>query len=149
MNAKTRFWWQWLVVVTVLITLFGLSMVLMPSIIRQLFSVVILSSPEAIDSFGDPAVAYLTLTQGVLGAVMFGWGIALLFVLFGSFRRGLKEGWLTVAVSVAAWFISDTAFSLWTGFWQNAALNTIFLLAFAVPLLTTYPSFAMNKERWS
>ena len=25
--------------------------------------------------------------------------------------------------TVAAWFIPDTTFSLWSGFWQNAVLN--------------------------
>ena len=32
------------------------------------------------------------------------------------------EGWQIIAVSVAAWFIPDTTFSLWSGSWQNAVL---------------------------
>ena len=146
MDTKTKFWWQWLVVVTVIVSLFGISMVIMPELIRQFFSLVIFSSPGIIGSFGSPAVSYITLTHGVLGAVMFGWGVALLFILFGSFRRGAREGWLTVAVSVTAWFVPDTIFSLWTGFWMNAILNTIFVLAFAIPLIATYRSFADNRN---
>ena len=72
---------------------------------------------------------------------MFGWGVALLFVLLGPFRRGSREGWLTLTVSLLAWFVPDTAFSLWSGFWQNAALNAIFAVLFAVPLGATYHAF--------
>jgi uncharacterized membrane protein YqaE (UPF0057 family) len=39
--------------------------------------------------------------------------------------------------SVAVWFIADTAYSLSSGFWQNAVLNTLVLVVFAVPLAAT------------
>ena len=42
---------------------------------------------------------------------------------------------------MVAWFIPDTAFSLWTGAWQNAALNFMLLALFAVPLAATYREF--------
>jgi hypothetical protein len=31
--------------------------------------------------------------------------------------------WLIVSLPLVAWFIPDTAFSLWSGFRQNAVLN--------------------------
>lgn len=37
-------------------------------------------------------------------------------------------------VSLVAWFIPDTAYSLLSGFWQNAVLNAGFVLLFAIPL---------------
>ena len=49
----------------------------------------------------------------------------------------LCEGWNLIATPVVAWFIPDTAFSLWTGFWQNAVLNAVFALLFAIPLIAT------------
>ncbi len=70
--------------------------------------------------------------------MIFAWGVALLFVVLGPLRRGSREAWLTYTVSVAAWFVADTAFSLWTGFWQNALLNSVFALALAIPLAGTY-----------
>ncbi len=97
--------------------------------------------PGRIATFGTEAVAYISLVHAVLGAVMFGWGLALLFVVRGPFALGAKEGWRIVALSVAAWFIPDTAFSLWSGFWQNAVLNAVFLALFATPLAATYRVF--------
>jgi len=141
LSGRTFFWWRWLVAVTVGVMLFGISMVLMPGLIRQVFSLLLYSSSQRISTFAEPAVAYITLMHGVLGAVMFGWSVALLLVLFGSFRRGKREGWRILAISLTAWFVPDTVFSTWSGFWQNAVLNLILAVLFAIPLAATYKAF--------
>src|SRR5574341_1614676 len=135
--AHFVFWWRWLVVVTLGVLFFGISMVIAPDFTREFFGLLLFSSPDSISAFGAPAVAYITFVHGVLGAVMFGWGIALLLVLLGPFRHHSKHGWLTFVVSLLAWFVPDTALSLWSGFWQNAALNAGIAVLFAIPLATT------------
>jgi hypothetical protein len=132
------FWHRWLVVVTLGLMAFSLSMVLAPGLTRQIFGLLIYASPEGINAFGGGAVAYISLVHAVLGAVMFGWGAAMLFLVLGPLRRKSFEAWLTLAVSLTAWFVPDTAFSLWSGFWQNAAFNCVFMLLFAIPLAATY-----------
>ena len=134
-------WFYWLLLVVVGVMLAGISMILAPGLIRQTFSSLLYASAGAIDSdFNAPAIAYVTLLHGVLGAVMFGWGAALLLVLLGPLRRGSREGWTIFAVSLVAWFVPDTLFSLWTGFWQNATLNLLSALLFAIPLVATFKS---------
>jgi hypothetical protein len=137
MKNSAFFWWRWLIVVTVGVMLFGLVLVVVPGLTRQLFSILVFSSSDHITAFGEPAVSYITLVHGVLGAVMFGWGVALFCILLGPFRRGSREAWLTLAISLAAWLIPDTTLSLWLGFWQNAVLNAVLALLFAVPLAAT------------
>jgi hypothetical protein len=68
---------------------------------------------------------------------MFGWGIALVLVVRGLVARGSRLGWQIVAVSAGAWFVADTSFSVWSGFWPNVLLNLVFLVLFAVPLVAT------------
>ena len=119
----------------------GVGMVLAPGLIQQAFSLLIYSSTDHISTFGKDAVAYISLVHAVLGAVMVGWGAALLYIVVGPFRRLAKEGWHLLAVSIAAWFIPDTVFSLWSGFWQNAVLNLVFCVLFAAPLAATYRAF--------
>ena len=140
MNGNETFWRGWLVVVTLGVMLFGLSMVLVPGLIRQFFGMLVFSSPGSLDAFDDRAIAYITLVHGVLGTVMFGWCIALLCIILGPFRRCSFEAWLTVTISLGAWFVPDTLFSLWTHFWQNAVLNGALIVLFAVPLAATYRS---------
>lgn len=140
------FWFRWLVVVIVGAMLFGISMVLSPDFIRRFFGLLFYTSANGLDNrFGIAAIAYITLVHGVLGAVMFGWGMALLMILLGPFRRGSREGWLILSVSLAAWFVPDTLFSLWTGFWQNAVFNLLFALLFAIPLAATYGEFRNDR----
>ncbi len=138
MRREAFFWWLWLVVVSGGVVAAGLVMVLMPALTRRLFSLLVFASPETIDGFGALPARYVALAHGVLGAVMVGWGAALLVVLFGSFRRGAREAWSIVAVSVAAWFVPDTALSLATGFWQNAVLNVVVAALYIVPLAATW-----------
>ena len=141
LTAPSLFWWRWLIVTTVFVLVFSLAMVAIPVPVMRMFSLLYYSSPESIATFGAPAVAFIMLLQGVLGAVMFGWSAALLLVLLGSFRRGSREGWTIIAVSLAAWFIPDTTISLLSGFWQNAVFNLVFLVFFAIPLAATHRTF--------
>ncbi len=141
MQKNLLFWWRWLVIATCAVLVFGLSMVILPGPTQKMFNYIYLSSPQGKSIFAEDAAAYITFISAVLGAVMFAWSTTFLYVLYGPFRRGEKEGWRTVAVSLVAWFIPDTTFSLWSGFWQNAILNTLLFALFAVPLVATYNMF--------
>ncbi len=115
----------------------GLGMVLAPDLARQAFGLLLYANARGIAEFDAAALPYISLLHGVLGAVMFGWGTTLLLVIRGSFLRGSRESWNTLAIAVSAWFVPDTALSLWTGFWQNALLNVAIALIFAIPLAAT------------
>ena len=135
-NVVPLFWYRWLHVAIVVVMAFGIAMVLAPDPIRAFFGMLIYASPDAIQTrFGPAANAYIVLVHAVLGAVMFGWGVLMLLVLRGPFRRGEREGWIMIALSLLAWWLPDTVFSLYAGFWQNAVLNAAFFAMFAVPLV--------------
>jgi len=136
-NVRTGLWWRWLIVVTAGVALGGLAMAAAPGPTRAAFGLLVYASPSAIDRFGPEAVHYIDVTHGVLGAVMAGWGVAMLLVLFGPFRRGSREAWWAIAAPVAVWFVADTAMSLAHGVWQNAVLNTAVAVLYAVPLAAT------------
>jgi len=140
MEGRVLFWWRWLVVVTIGIVGFGLSLVVAPDLARRGFGLLVYSSSDGIDKLGARAVEYIDLAHGVLGAVMVGWGVVLLFALFGPFRHGSRDGWRALVASLAIWFVVDTTISLWTGFWQNAVLNAVIAVLYAVPLAATYRS---------
>lgn len=143
MNTQKSFsfWMYWLVSASAIVMLFGLGMVLLPGFIQQFFSLALYGTPLKIASFDGPAIAYITVLHGVLGATMFGWGVSLMVILFTLFRQGKLAGWWGLVLSIMAWFIPDTLFSLWTGFWQNAILNLGFVVLFALPLAATYRAF--------
>ena len=135
------FWLRWLLAATVGVMVFGTALVVARVPARLGFSWLVYADPGRIGEFGAAAVAYIELLHAVLGAVMLGWGVALLCVVRGPFARGERAGWWLVAMSIAAWFVPDTAYSLASGFWQNAVLNVVFMALFAAPLARTYRAF--------
>jgi hypothetical protein len=109
-------------------------LVVVPAIARQGFSLLVYSSSSRLDNFGPEQVRYISLSHAVIGGVMVGWGVALLLVTRELLAKGSRMGWNLIAISLGAWFIPDTTYSLLSGYWQNAALNIVFLALFALPL---------------
>jgi len=146
-RPQHRFWTGWLAAATVVMTLFGLALVVAPGLAREGFSLLIYTSSEQIGRFGPEAAAYVELALAVMGSVMVGWGVALLFIIRGPMRRNPAEGIRIFAISLLCWFVPDTAFSLISGFWQNAVLNLAFAFLFGVPLvaLATRPRTAAGE----
>ena len=140
-----RFWQRWLVVASAVVAVFGLLLVVLPSFARWLFGMLLFGSAQGIAELGAAAQPYLVLVHGVLGAVMFGWSIALLLVIVGPFARREWEAWRAIAASLACWFALDTALSLFTGFWPNALLNVALAVLFALPLAATYDVFRRQR----
>jgi len=132
-----KFWVNWLLAVAAGVAIFGLVLVVAPALTRQGFSLLVYASPSRIDAFGQEQVRYISLAHAVIGGVMAGWGTALFYVTKTLFARGSRIAWNLVAVSVLAWFVPDTSYSLLSGYWQNAVLNTAFLALFALPLWAT------------
>lgn len=109
---------------------FGAVLMLMPSLTRAGFSLLIFGDARAMDLWPEPARWYATFLHCVLGAVMLGWAMGFLVAL----RQAVPNAWWVVASSVAAWYLPDTGYSLAVGAWQNAVLNTGFALLFAAGL---------------
>ena len=130
-------WTVWLTAASMGVALFGLSLVLAPALALQGFSLLAYGNPGRLQELGGEAARYISLAHAVLGAVMFGWGLMLVAVVRRLLAQGSKLGWQLVAGSLFAWFVPDTAYSLISGYWQNAVLNIGFALLFAVPLAAT------------
>jgi hypothetical protein len=117
---------------------FSLGMVLAPGLLHQFFNSVLFATAQVPTDFDPAANAYIFFVYGILGAVMIGWMVALLFILLSGFRCKQRWAWYAIATSIVIWFAIDSSMSLVTGFWQNAAFNLVFLLAFSIPLVATY-----------
>lgn len=133
-------WIDWLLAVSAGVVVFGLILVLAPSFARHGFSLLVYATPYRIDTFGQEQVSYISLSHAVLGGVMAGWGSALFYITRHLLARGSKLAWNLLALSLGAWFVPDTSYSLLSGYWQNAVLNTVFLLLFGTPLVALRPT---------
>jgi len=141
-----RIWIRWLYGVTFAIMLLGESMVLMPGVAREFFSLLFYFAPGQFQArYPAEANEYILFAHGVLGAVMLGWGVSMFLIIRGPFQRRDSGGWALLAAPMLVWFAADTGFSLYTGFWQNAILNSALLLLFAIPLAATRRYFRREK----
>lgn len=143
-NAATNiplFWINWLSFATVFTMLFGLLMALFPGITLQGFGLMIFKNADQFSAFDPMATAYIELAHAVMGAVLFGWGALMFMGVRKWMTKGIKEAWSMLALSVLLWYVPDTIFSLASGFWQNAVLNTGFAFLYAVPLFALQPHF--------
>ena len=144
MNASqlpSLIWITWLSLTSFGVVIFGLVLVVFPGLSLRGFSFLLYSDPQKLASFSADAIRYIELLHAVLGSVMVGWGVALMIIVRKWFAMGVRVGWQIIVASVLVWFLPDTVFSLWSGFWQNAMLNLSFLILFLVPLVATYRTF--------
>jgi hypothetical protein len=130
-----------LLTATVVVTvLFGLVLVLLPGLTQSLFGLMVYGRQGFPPSFAPEALDYVRLAHAVMGASIVGWFLLLLWVVRTQLARGVPGSWQAVAGSVAAWYVLDTSFSLLSGFWQNAVLNTGLLLLLLPGLVLSRPS---------
>ncbi|MGB5952717.1 MAG: hypothetical protein WBG57_09445 [Ornithinimicrobium sp.] len=113
---------------------YGAVMVLAPSPAAGLFAALGFGMAEG-GITGGPARSYVLFISGVLGAVLVGWMVLIVMVITGSETTGHSSPRRAVAVSLGAWFVLDTGFSLVVGQWQHALFNVAFLTALGLPLL--------------
>lgn len=133
-SRPPRLWILWLLGATAGVVAFGAVLVLLPALARQGFSAMLYAKPGFIEAWEPEAVRYVSLAHAVMGGVMVGWGTALFMLTRVLLARGSRVAWQIIVVSVAAWYLPDTGYSLLSGYWQNAVLNTVFAALFAVPL---------------
>jgi hypothetical protein len=135
------FWWRWLLVVNTGVLLFGLGFIVVPDLMYNFFDRILFWDAAPKISFTTDTISFVKFAYGVLGAVMVGWAVSLFYILLVPFRRREREAWLGVSLSVTVWYVVDSIWSVATGFYENALLNTGFFILFIIPLAATYRHF--------
>ena len=130
----TRFWRTWLKIWCGAVVAFGAVLTLGASAatdapVRALL--VMLGGSEV------SMTAPLRFAVALMGAVTLGWGVTLYAVSSSDAREGEASArlWRWTLGAVLGWYVVDSTLSVLTGFGLNAASNTIFLVAFLVPVL--------------
>ena len=125
------------------VAVLALSAVLLlaPSLGEAVFNVVYFQQPGSPVPVPPESQGYIRFANGIIGAVMAGWMVAIILLARGAFLAGERQGWHAIAWPLACWFLIDTAFSLAHGVWGNVALNTATALMFGVPLMASRRHF--------
>ncbi|NTW54906.1 MAG: hypothetical protein HGB15_09165 [Chlorobaculum sp.] len=138
------FWFRWLQVATIGIILYGAGLIVMPGLTLDFFSLIFFGKTGGFQAQYPTAIDYIRFIHGDLGSIIFGWGVTCYMILNGPFRRVEPGGWEMLALPLAAWFVTASAHSVYTGYWQNIIFNIVFLSLYTIPLAATRKYF--NKK---
>lgn len=131
----TPFWQYWIKATCVTLGLLGLILAggaidATAGPARLYFQMI--GSPEQLDL--NP---HMQVTLGVLGGVCIGWSIT----FFATFQaahalngEAAAKVWRLTLIGLTAWYIVDSSLSVATGFWPNAAVNTLFFASLVYPI---------------
>ena len=86
-------WTIWLTAAAMAVAVFGLFLVLWPTLALQGFSLLVYGDPGRLQALGGETARYISLAHAVLGAVMLGWGLMLVAVVQRLLAHGSKLGW--------------------------------------------------------
>jgi len=108
-----------------LIAAMGSCYVLVATLFPSLSGAIFLFSPDhSAADVGQAGMDMILALSAVFGATMIGWGITIVY-LADHFSRGARR---FLTLGVLAWYVTDSAGSLWNHLGHNAILNTVFLL---------------------
>lgn len=138
-----NFWQKWLFGVSLLITLFGLTLAFFGQ--SPMFNVFFNQPLAAIfwpeQGIPETVLAYQAWMYGLLGAMVASWGLLIAFLAHFPFKARESWSWSCLAISIALWFTVDTSLSLFHGVNINSISNCIWLVLLALPLLFTRQYF--------
>lgn len=134
---REALWSAWLQLLIVAMLAMGLAPLVAPELVLQGVSLLVYADPAVLGCTGAPVRGYLFFVHAVMGALMTRWAASLLLLVRRAYARGSRSAWRAVALSVLAWFVPGTLFSLQAGVWLNVAVNLLVLAFFAAPLVAT------------
>jgi hypothetical protein len=137
-------WFAYLRVLCAGLVVFGAALLLLPSLSMAGFGLMVYGDPAFPAGFSGEAKQYIRLAHAVMGAVMVGWFLTLRWVL-GAAEHGTPGAWRAAVSAFAAWFVLDTGYSLASGFWPNAVLNTAVAALFVPGLVATRTSSGHSR----
>ena len=129
------FWRNWLTVWCGAVAVFGVVLTLGASPltdapVRALFGAM---GPRRDMAMTDT----LRFATALMGAVTLGWSLTTLAAIRAAIALGPdgRSLWVGIVASILVWFAVDSSLSVATGFSLNAASNSLFLVAFLLPVL--------------
>ncbi|GBF56746.1 hypothetical protein PbB2_00403 [Candidatus Phycosocius bacilliformis] len=77
------------------------------------------------------------LTAMVLGAVMMGWGVTMLILVRVAIENPHLRLFVPLTGAILVWWLGDTSLSFVLGSPGNATANTLFLIAYLIPVIAS------------
>jgi len=145
MNQPALVFWSRLIQAAAgVVLVLSAALLFAPALGEAFFNLVYFHQPVSPVPVPLETQAYIQFANGIIGAVMAGWMIAIIMLARGPFLAGERYAWCAIAWPLLAWYLVDTAFSLVHGVWGNVLLNTATGLMFCIPLVAARRHFVLG-----
>lgn len=84
--------------------------------------------------------------SAIYGAIMMGWGTALLLIGRIAFRRNDAELMKALLYGLFVWLVVEALFSAYLGVWFNVGVDIAVLVLFSFPLIRGVQSSSKGKR---
>jgi hypothetical protein len=136
------FWRRWLLVVSLMFTIVGLAIAIVPDAPLLAVHTSALERVFFGGSMPEPAAQLRRLLLGPLGGTIAGYFLLQAFVVSGPFRRREPWAWHAVLWPMLLWFVVDSGMSVYHGAFFNVwMINVWTLLLVGLPLAMTRRAF--------
>lgn len=141
------FWQRWLLIVGIIITVFGIVMVLISGTpLFDLFNQQIDPAFWGMNAVDNAAKQFQQWIYGVWGATIAGWGIFVTNIARYPFNK--KERWARNCIvwGLVVWFVLDTSLSFFHKVYFNVAFNTALFVLIMLPVIFTRKVFVERSS---
>lgn len=137
------FWTRWLAAVGWILIAFGIAFALFNQMWPFDFAFNRRIDPAFWGAESPPANYHLFQgwIYGVLGAVVAGWGVFVVFLAKHPLRNRERWAWTCILAGFILWFVVDTAISALFGVYFNVLFNCVLAALIFVPLIATHREF--------
>jgi len=135
MDAE-NFWLGWLRVTMIMVIVAGVFLAIFSGFVNTQFLDAKIDKVFLYGSnTGDQIESLKKWYTGLVGAIMMGWGISMLYVVNHPLRKREQWAWRSIFYPVMVWYIIDSGISAYFGVIFNVVINTILFLQIMAPLL--------------
>lgn len=146
--TRFDFWQKWLKFVGSYLILFGLCL----SFFNQsdLMSLLLHDQIDPVffqeTVMNEAATRFKSWVYGVLGAVLAGWGVLIVFWAVYPFQSKEPWAWNGLALGLLLWYLPDTLISIKYQVYFNVFFNTFLLVILILPLICTKKYFKQPQQ---
>jgi len=142
-NRSFLFWQKWLVIINCIGILVGFLFPFISKVnfIAKGYNQALAEAFFRQNTLPEDVLVYNQWVWAMLGAVIMGWSICMLFIALFPFKKREKWAWLCIGISLIVTFILDIGFSVYFNFYAEIIIALSWFLPGIIPIIATHKNF--------
>jgi hypothetical protein len=142
------FWQRWLVIVNIIGVIVGFLFPFISKVdcIAKGYNQALAEAFFGRTSLHEDVFVYNQWVWAMLGAVIMGWSICMLFIALHPFKNRDQWAWWCLGISLIGTFIVDIGFSVYFNFYTEIIIALAWFIPGIIPIIATHGDFFEKQE---